>query len=79
MEGKIISPCEFLSGWHWVDYDDGSGHLESPKKEKFFSYDIMPYYIEYEITLNSDYDVFRLPLKEFKRHAEHYIIGKGWM
>ena len=26
-------------GWMWIDYDDGSGHLESPNGEEYVSYD----------------------------------------
>lgn len=27
-------------GWNWVKYDDGSGHLQGPNDENFFSYDL---------------------------------------
>ncbi len=26
-------------GWVWIDYDDGSGHLESPSGEEYVIYD----------------------------------------
>lgn len=29
-----------LPGWTWEQYDDGSGHLSSPKGKSYFQYDL---------------------------------------
>lgn len=28
-----------LVGWKWIEYNDGSGHLESPSGKSYFCYD----------------------------------------
>lgn len=41
---KVTQAGLLPDGWKWVDYDDGSGHLESPNGKKYFDYDRQPYY-----------------------------------
>ena len=57
-EGLTIIESESLEGWHWYKYDDGSGHLESPDKEEYMSYDLSTN--EYRITKESDWELFPL-------------------
>lgn len=57
-EGLTIIESESLEGWHWYKYDDGSGHLESPDKEEYMSYDLSTN--EYKITKESDWELFPL-------------------
>lgn len=57
-EGLTIIESESLEGWHWYKYDDGSGHLESPDKEEYMSYDLLTN--EYKITKESDWELFPL-------------------
>lgn len=57
-EGLTIIESESLEGWHWYKYDDGSGHLESPDKEEYMSYDLLTN--EYKITKESDRELFPL-------------------
>lgn len=69
-------------GWHWIDYDDASGHLKSPDGTSYFSYDWNTG--EYQITKDVDYDFFLKEnhstggysigsLREFKTVAENWI------
>lgn len=69
-------------GWMWVDYADGSGHLESPTGKSYFSYDLHTSYtamgaIEYQKSrdIQNDYDAFWGTFEEFKVYAEE-VIGK---
>ena len=57
-EGLTIIESKSLEGWHWYKYDDGSGHLESPNKEEYMSYDLSTN--EYRITKESDWELFPL-------------------
>lgn len=57
-EGLTIIESESLEGWHWYKYDDGSGHLESPDKEEYMSYDLLTN--EYKITKESNWELFPL-------------------
>lgn len=57
-EGLTIIESKSLEGWHWYKYDDGSGHLESPNKEEYMSYDLSTN--EYKITKESDWELFPL-------------------
>lgn len=62
------------NGWIWTDYDDGSGGLESPSGESYFSYDI--HTKEYKIKCNDHWNLFNpspMRLIEFKAFAEKYI------
>lgn len=79
----IRTPAENLpSGWQWVKYNDGSGHLESPDGQDYFSYDWTTG--EYKITRDKSYDSFMVENYEsggysiggfdkFQEYAEKYI------
>ncbi len=69
-------------GWIWIDYDDGSGCLESPDRTTYFSYDGNTG--EYKVTpvsstkffLNENYEAgkyVRASISEFKAFAENYV------
>lgn len=64
--------------WTWKDYDDFSGHLESPDGKSYFSYDWTTK--EYKITSDSGWDSFidadptrDTSLSAFKDYAQDYI------
>lgn len=64
--------------WIWKDYDDLSGHLESPDGKSYFSYDWTTK--EYKITSDSGWDSFidadptrDTSLSAFKDYAQDYI------
>lgn len=63
------------NGWIWTDYDDGSGGLESPNGDSYFSYDIDTK--EYKIKDNDHWNLFNpytpMILGDFKAFAEEYI------
>ena len=61
--------------WRWIQYHDGSGHLESPDGASWFSYDSLTSCasmngIEYRKSNSYDYDVFYGSFDEFKVFAE---------
>lgn len=69
-------------GWLWVSYNDGSGHLQSPDGQDYFSYDWTTG--EYKITPDKSYDFFMVENYEsggysiggfdkFQEYAEKYI------
>ena len=67
-----------LQTWTWKDYDDLSGHLESPDGKSYFSYDWTTK--EYKTTDDSSWDSFvdadptsDTSLAAFKQYAEDYI------
>lgn len=47
-ELTIIESKNLGEGWYWYKYDDGTGHLESPDKEKYMNYDLSTN--EYKLT-----------------------------
>lgn len=64
--------------WTWKDYDDLSGHLESPDGKSYFEYDWTTK--EYKITSDSGWDSFidadptrDTSLSAFKEYAQDYI------
>ena len=64
--------------WTWKDYDDFSGHLESPDGQSYFEYDWTTK--EYKIMSDSGWDSFidadptrDTSLSAFKDYAEDYI------
>lgn len=70
-------------GWVWKDWADGSGHLESPDGQCFFSYDCsvcnLPYNsegIEYKRTAADHYELYTGTLSEFKNHAESIVNNR---
>lgn len=65
-------------GWKWVMHNDGSGHLESPNGNFYFSYDKNTSYaygggIEFQTDEKYNFDVFWGTFEEFKAHAEDEI------
>lgn len=54
----IIESKNLGEGWYWYKYDDGTGHLESPDKEKYMNYDLSTN--EYKLTEESSWEVFPL-------------------
>lgn len=66
-------------GWIWTDYDDGSGDIQSPGGESYFSYDLCTH--EYMLPNNDHWSrwvdpEYRMSLKNFKDFAEMYIREK---
>lgn len=65
------------AGWKWVMYNDGSGHLESPTGNSYFSYDKTTYGlqggIEFKTFDEYKWDVFWGTFEEFKEHAEDVV------
>lgn len=61
------------AGWVWIDFYDGSGHLESPKGESFYHYDVTSYpgNVEWRKTANNAWNIFWDKLSEFKNFAEN--------
>lgn len=77
-EVKFV-PAKTLSGWHWRQYDDGSGCLESPDGERYFEYDINTQ--EYIDPRTGKWNFMRnypgsTPFGEFKAYAENYVSEK---
>ena len=82
------SPEKFLSKeadsrsditWHWIDYDDGSGHLQSPDGKSYFKYDWSTK--EYKVSDKSGWDFFDdgapgtdSSFSTFKSYAQNYIL-----
>lgn len=69
-------------GWIWINYDDGSGYLQSPDGKEYFEYDWSTG--EYKTTPDKSYDFFMVENYEtggysiggfdkFKEYAEDYI------
>lgn len=76
-----FSPAESLpSGWEWKEWDDGSGHLNSPVGKRYFSYDRAPYAnaggIEYKETSDVPWAVFWGSISDFKDYAESVVNEK---
>lgn len=89
MEDHKIVPAKALpEGWAWIEYDDGSGHLEAPDGRHYYSYDLAPYHamdgIEFRKTDSEQYNIFwKAPkdtksgvLTEFKEWAERIMQKK---
>lgn len=69
-------------GWIWINYDDGSGYLQSPDGKEYFEYDWTTG--EYKVTPDKSYDFFMVEnyqsggysiggFDKFKEYAEDYI------
>ena len=82
------TPAKTLpKGWVWVDYNDGSGHLESPDGFRYFSYDMET--AEYwDIDGNIQFMFgpewrnpypMAMPYEEYKQFAENAIIKGGYI
>lgn len=79
---KTVPAKELPEGWTWIEYDDGSGHLEAPDGKRYYNYDLSPYHamggIEYRETIAKHgeffpWDIFWGTLTEFKELAESRI------
>lgn len=81
-ERSEVQSRNLPEGWHWIDFDDASGHLQSPDGTSYFSYDWNTG--EYKETEDKDYNFFLFEnydtggysigsLKEFKTFAENWI------
>ena len=73
-----INSSALKDSWIWKDYDDLSGHLESPDGQSYFEYDWTTK--EYKITSDSSWDSFidadptqDTSLSAFKDYAQDYI------
>lgn len=77
-EGLAIIESKSLEEWYWYKYDDGSGHLESPNKEEYMSYDLSKFskeqYLQ-NVYSNIDNDIERL--ENEKRKLELDIENKN--
>jgi len=78
-EDCAIIPADSLPGWHWKEYNDGSGCLYSPDGKSYFDYDLSTHeYRSPRIKGNNwcffsgyPYDCIGFP--EFKRRSEAWI------
>ena len=66
-------------GWMWIDYDDGSGHLESPNGEEYVSYDFCTQEYKYTNKKWHFMDEYsdRTSFYQFKTIMENDVFGKG--
>ena len=70
--GQALKSTENLpDGWKWVQYDDGSGHLDSPEHKKYFFYDLSTK--EFKIKKDDEYEKFEGSFEEFKKYAEKFM------
>lgn len=76
--GKDYDELNKNKNWIWKDYDDLSGHLESPDGKSYFSYDWTTK--EYKTTPESSWDSFidadperDTSLSAFKNYAENFV------
>lgn len=76
-EAEIVPAQTLPAGWVWHEYDDGSGHLESPEKTRYFSYDMATKeYIDPRDGRNTFMEgyPYGVSFEDFKKFAETYII-----
>lgn len=69
--GKAI-PAKTLSCWSWIQREEGSGHLESPTGDSFYSYDCTPYALTCGIEYKTEkgWDIFWDSFSDFMLYAE---------
>lgn len=80
---RIVPAASLPKGWNWVQYDDGSGSLESPEGKSYFLYDWNTGEYKttdedkyYDFYLNENYDTGGYSIGsfvEFKEYAENVI------
>lgn len=76
---EVIPAKSLPNGWHWKQFGDLSGCLESPTGISYFSYDWDTF--EYQVNEGDDYSYFgnkdddgnKLTFGDFKNYAEEYI------
>ncbi len=73
----LNKPAQLLEdGWRWVEYDDGSGHLENPNGKSVISYD---YTTQEYRDVHSNYDKKCItPLDCFDIAIGYDIEGKDY-
>lgn len=66
-------------GWVWIDYDDGSGHLENPNGEEYVSYDFCTQEYKYANKKWHFMDEYpdRTSFYQFKTIIENEVLRKG--
>lgn len=72
---NLVPASSLPEGWMWRDYDNGSGELQSPSGNTYFSYDLQTQ--EYKSPMSDnhwtgmiDFDEDPKSLNEFKTYAE---------
>lgn len=65
-------------GWMWIDYDDGSGHLESPSGEEYVIYDFCTQEYKYTNQKWRFMDEYpdRTSFYQFKTIIENEVLKK---
>ena len=76
----LNKPAQLLEdGWCWVEYDDGSGHLENPNGKSVISYDYTTQ--EYRDVHGNWKFMNNYPdttsWKQFKTDTENIIVAEG--
>lgn len=66
-------------GWVWIDYDDGSGHLENPNGEEYVMYDFCTQEYKYANQKWRFMDEYpdRTSFYQFKTIMENEVLRKG--
>lgn len=75
-EQTLNVPANALPGWIWCEYENGSGHLESPDGKSFFLYDLITRSpaVEYSVEVEkTNWQIFFKSFLEFKNFAEEYV------
>ncbi|MEM1486415.1 hypothetical protein V6615_16370 (plasmid) [Oscillospiraceae bacterium PP1C4] len=81
-EYNIVSATT-LSGWHWTQYHDGSGELNSPGGKSYFSYDLSTKEFQHPGIEGNNWRFFdgyphnTIKFNDFKKFAEKWIIDNG--
>lgn len=64
-------------GWMWVEYYDGSGHLESPEGSEYSSYDMhFDGKIEYKNLEDNSWELSFEEFSDFKNDVEQQMLSK---
>lgn len=74
---KVTQAGLLPEGWNWVDYGDGSGHLEEPDGKKWFLYDLHhDAYVEFRRDEDCTWRSYPGRFDDFKYKAEMTILEK---
>lgn len=73
-----VTQAELLpNGWTWVEYNDGSGYLESPEGTEYSSYDkLFDGKIEYKNLEDNTWELSLEEFSEFKAQVEQQVVSK---